>query len=97
MSLLFSGATHEQNRQDRDLFVTVHYDNILETSRVNFEKKTQSFDSRGTPYDYMSIMHYKVIQLNAFVLNEIICFQAKDFSKNNKATITPIHRNITLR
>ena len=62
MSLLSSGATHEQNRQDRDLYLTVHFDNILEAARVNFEKKTDNFDSRGTPYDYMSIMHYQVIQ-----------------------------------
>ena len=62
MSLLSSGATHEQNRQDRDLYLTVHFDNILEAARVNFEKKTEYFDYRGTPYDYMSIMHYKVIQ-----------------------------------
>ena len=62
MSLLTSGAAHEQNRQDRDLYLTVNFDNILEAAKVNFEKKTKYFDSRGTPYDYMSIMHYQVIQ-----------------------------------
>ena len=56
-----SGATHEQNREDRDLFVKIHHENIAETARANFEKKMEGFNARGTPYDYASIMHYRVI------------------------------------
>lgn len=55
-----TGATHEQNREDRDLYVRIHTENIEETARANFDKKTSRFSSRGTPYDYESIMHYKV-------------------------------------
>ena len=55
-----SGATHEQNRHDRDLFVKINHENILEKDKDNFEKKTEGFNARGTPYDYQSIMHYTV-------------------------------------
>jgi hypothetical protein len=65
-----AGATHEQNREDRDLYVKIHDENIEETARANFDKKTTTFSSRGTPYDYDSIMHYKVKDKRGLYGNE---------------------------
>ena len=53
------GLHHEQNRHDRDDYVTVIWDNIKEGSTHNFEKKSATdFPTFGTKYDYLSIMHY---------------------------------------
>jgi len=54
------GLYHEQSRPDRDDFVTIVWDNIPEESRYNFRKYDRGYiDSRGSPYDFDSIMHYK--------------------------------------
>merc|ERR1712127_191702 len=51
------GWTHEQNRPDRDDFVTIIWDNISPQMRSNFnaEKGGKVF---GTKYDPMSVMQY---------------------------------------
>eukprot|EP00092_Neocalanus_flemingeri_P041465 GFUD01045151.1.p1 GENE.GFUD01045151.1~~GFUD01045151.1.p1 ORF type:complete len:237 (-),score=62.52 GFUD01045151.1:186-860(-) len=74
------GATHEQNREDRDKFVRIVEDDILEDSKKNFKKKDDLFSSYGTPYDYESIMHY----------NE------DAFSVSGNNTIIPLQPNTTL-
>ncbi|TRY73426.1 hypothetical protein TCAL_05538 [Tigriopus californicus] len=51
------GFFHEQSRPDRDLYVTVVLDNVLDTYRRNFEKMPNSL-TFGVPYDGLSIMHY---------------------------------------
>ncbi|XP_031567495.1 high choriolytic enzyme 2-like [Actinia tenebrosa] len=50
------GFWHEQNRQDRDTYVTIHHQNIQPDARSNFFKLRST--STSTPYDYGSIMHY---------------------------------------
>ncbi|CAG7821992.1 unnamed protein product [Allacma fusca] len=53
------GFEHEQNRYDRDDYITLNWDNIPCDSRWNFEK--EDFNSTTTfdlPYDYVSVMHY---------------------------------------
>ena len=53
------GFWHEHTRPDRDLYITVKYENIMEGQQYNFEKlKPDAIDSLGEPYDYGSIMHY---------------------------------------
>lgn len=53
------GLFHEQSRPDRDQYVTILWENIKEANKFNFNKLTTSrIDSRGTPYDYDSMMHY---------------------------------------
>ncbi|XP_066028110.1 nematocyst expressed protein 6 isoform X2 [Pocillopora verrucosa] len=53
------GFFHEQNRPDRDEYVTINWQNIRNGAEDNFKKaKPNSVDSRGEPYDYGSIMHY---------------------------------------
>jgi hypothetical protein len=52
-----AGFLHEQSRGDRDQFVTIMWDDIIDSQRSNFEVRGQSAEDIG-PYDYASIMHY---------------------------------------
>lgn len=51
------GFFHEQARPDRDDYVIVHWNNIPTNVYENFEKAT-NVDTRGSPYDRRSVMHY---------------------------------------
>ena len=50
------GYMHEQQRPDRDLFVTINEDNILPDFLSQFDIRTNGMVLG--PYDYGSIMHY---------------------------------------
>lgn len=53
------GLYHEQSRPDRDSHVTIVWNNIQKSMQYNFNKQRASnIDSKGTGYDYKSIMHY---------------------------------------
>ena len=53
------GFFHEQSRPDRDDYVTIHYENILEGLEDQFTKHSaEILKTNGIPYDYASIMHY---------------------------------------
>ncbi|XP_060842153.1 zinc metalloproteinase nas-13-like [Rhopalosiphum padi] len=76
-----AGFMHEQNRPDRDKYVTVNYNNIQSGRENNFEKAQSSMiDSQGIGYDYRSVMHYS----------------ANAFSKNGQATIDPKTQGVTM-
>ena len=52
-----AGMWHEQSRRDRDRYVQIIWDNILDDYKSNFE--IHDTDSENiTPYDMLSIMHY---------------------------------------
>lgn len=51
------GLWHEQSRQDRDTFVTIHWDKIQAGMQHNFDQHITDGDDVGA-YDYGSIMHY---------------------------------------
>uniref|UniRef100_A0A3P9PLU8 Metalloendopeptidase n=1 Tax=Poecilia reticulata TaxID=8081 RepID=A0A3P9PLU8_POERE len=52
------GFYHEQSRYDRDNHVQIEYSNIL-AGLHNFRKVgSQDSTTHGSPYDYMSVMHY---------------------------------------
>ena len=74
------GATHEQNREDRDMYVRIVDAEISVDSKKNFEKKDALFSSYGTPYDFHSVMHY----------------DDTSFSTSGAKTIIPLEDNITL-
>jgi astacin len=59
------GLWHEQSREDRDLFVTIHWDHIEEDKKSNFNQHIADGDD-VLNYDYGSIMHYP---RNAFSTN----------------------------
>lgn len=64
-----------QSSSDRDDYVKIHWENIQENMKYNFNSYSLSEVSRfNTPYDYYSVMHY---------------YQYA-FSKNSKPTILPI-------
>ena len=61
------GFVHEHTRPDRDDFISVNMDNIEAGKEKNFEKRLEgtsdlfekgSVDSRNTPYDVLSLLHY---------------------------------------
>ena len=61
------GFVHEHTRPDRDKFISINSDNIEPGKEMNFEKRTQgssdffkkgSVDSKNTPYDVFSLLHY---------------------------------------
>lgn len=51
------GLWHEQSREDRDLFVTINWQNIQAGMAAQFNQHIVDGDDYGT-YDYGSIMHY---------------------------------------
>ena len=55
------GLFHEHARWDRDQFIAVHYENIKPGRQADYDwiAKTNWIVS-STPYDYYSIMHYRV-------------------------------------
>uniref|UniRef100_A0A3Q2PQN0 Metalloendopeptidase n=1 Tax=Fundulus heteroclitus TaxID=8078 RepID=A0A3Q2PQN0_FUNHE len=53
------GFYHEQSRFDRDDYVQIVYANIMTGTEHNFRKVASNASTvHGTPYDYMSVMHY---------------------------------------
>ncbi|XP_055072463.1 high choriolytic enzyme 1 [Misgurnus anguillicaudatus] len=50
------GFVHEQSRSDRDRYVTILWENIIENQRHNFRK--YETNNLNTLYDYSSVMHY---------------------------------------
>lgn len=51
------GFMHEQNRDDRDGWIEVNYDNIRQGLEPNFHK-ISGMSAQGVAYDYGSVMHY---------------------------------------
>ncbi|CAL1283063.1 unnamed protein product [Larinioides sclopetarius] len=52
------GLYHEQQRSDRDTYITVNMGNVLRGYESNFNKIPLSRELRYTSYDCDSIMHY---------------------------------------
>jgi len=76
------GLFHEQSRPDRDQYVIIRFENIIEKNKFNFNKlKTDRIDSRGTPYDYDSMMHYGSY---FFTKNRQMTIQTKDSSAQRR-------------
>ncbi|XP_062971918.1 meprin A subunit alpha-like [Elgaria multicarinata webbii] len=59
------GFYHEQSRTDRDDYVQIWWDQIIDGQAYNFDKYDDSFiTDLNTPYDYESIMHYGPYSFN---------------------------------
>ena len=69
------GVEHTQERTDRDEYVKIHFENIIEGDEVQFAKGSKSgqwaVSQFGLPYDFESVMHYG----------------ANDYGKDGKRTI----------
>lgn len=69
------GFLHEQNREERDKFVTIRTKNIRQGYEINFDKaKPGETTGYGVSYDYGSVMHYSP---NAFSKNGQPTIEAK--------------------
>ncbi|XP_070574132.1 zinc metalloproteinase nas-13-like isoform X2 [Ptychodera flava] len=68
------GFIHEQGRLDRDQYVRLYEENMLEGYSPQFGKVLSKVTTQGTPYDYDSVMHY----------------DRKAFTKNGLPTIVAI-------
>uniref|UniRef100_A0A915BJ65 Metalloendopeptidase n=1 Tax=Parascaris univalens TaxID=6257 RepID=A0A915BJ65_PARUN len=71
------GFYHEHNRFDRDKYVTIIEENIIDRDKLQFLKIEERKSHLWTLYDYDSILHYN----------------STAFSKNNKETIIPKNKN----
>ena len=61
------GFFHEQNREDRDQYLKIHWENIHEVHHFQFKKLPNDFMGiKGRPFDFQSIMLYSSL---AFSLN----------------------------
>ncbi|CAF1533517.1 unnamed protein product [Adineta ricciae] len=70
------GFFHEQSRPDRDDYVSIQWENIINGL---FNHNEDDIDTLGLPYDYGSVMHYEA---NAFTSNG----QPTIISKRNLTT-----------
>jgi hypothetical protein len=59
------GLWHEQQRPDRDTYVTINFNNIVAGQEGNFAIIADGA-TYSTPYDFFSVMHYK---RNQFAIN----------------------------
>ena len=71
------GRWHEQSRPDRDSYIRINSDNIIQDLESNFMRvSSQVADTQNLGYDYRSIMHYGPTA----------------FTKNGETTIDTIDR-----
>lgn len=60
------GFFHEHQRWDRDQFITVHYENIKPGRAPDYDWIARTnWLASSLPYDYKSIMHYRVCWASA--------------------------------
>ncbi len=68
------GFWHEQSRKDRNSYVSINYDNIINGYEHNFDIQQDSIEGGlGSPYDYSSVMHYFA---TAFGKKESTCLKS---------------------
>ncbi|XP_074595948.1 zinc metalloproteinase nas-7-like [Brevipalpus obovatus] len=66
------GFYHEQSRYDRDNYIKIYPENIMQGASTQFQKATKNqMDTHGEKYDVGSVMHY----------------DSSAFSKNSKPTM----------
>ncbi|XP_015279884.1 PREDICTED: meprin A subunit alpha-like, partial [Gekko japonicus] len=59
------GFYHEQSRSDRDDYVNIWWNEVIEGQTHNFNKYDDTFiTDLNTPYDYESVMHYGPYSFN---------------------------------
>ncbi len=75
------GFIHEQNRWDRNRYVTVNWQNIQSGKEKNFKSYVSYMvNFLSTAYDYKSVMHYGT----------------HFFSKNGKPTLVPKQSGVSI-
>jgi hypothetical protein len=85
------GFTHEQNRPDRNTYVTVLPENIVAGRERNFEIAFSS-QTLGSPYDYNSIMHYGATDFGINGRTTIRTKNGQSIGNRNEATVNDIKK-----
>ncbi|XP_049574597.1 low choriolytic enzyme isoform X2 [Syngnathus scovelli] len=91
------GFHHEQVRSDRDDYVIINYENIIQGAEQHFQ--IAPTNNLGTPYDYHSVMHFDayayskngkqtIIAKNRFITN---FGRAKEMSDNDYARVNRLY------
>ncbi len=94
------GLWHEQSREDRNQFITVHQAHIQPANLHNFNQHISDGDDIG-PYDYDSIMHYgthafsKDGQATITTKNGAAIGQRSGLSKGDISAVWRMYHNIT--
>ena len=63
------GMMHEQNRPDRDGYVTINWSNLTSKGSANFTKVTTNYMCRGA-YDFNSLMGYSSYTSSTSMVND---------------------------
>ena len=84
------GMLHEQQRPDRDEYVTVHYKNIPYSFDKQF-KKLKKAKTLDLPYDFRSIMHYTTFQGTGYPNESTITLNVSTFLKKNGFLVTTFY------
>lgn len=75
------GFAHEHSRPDRDQYIRINCNNIARNLTQNFRRlKKKTVHTFGVPYDFYSIMHYRL----------------DHFSANGLPTIEPLDTHLKL-
>ncbi|TNN52351.1 High choriolytic enzyme 1 [Liparis tanakae] len=75
------GFNHEQTRSDRDSYIRVQWENILDGMAYNFNKIATL--NQGTPYDYGSVMQYeKYGRRHTHVTSISMCSDMSDWEQD---------------
>lgn len=60
------GFLHEQNREERDEYVDIRFENVRKGYEMNFDRAEKGTTSGfGVGYDYKSVMHYSAMAFSA--------------------------------
>jgi hypothetical protein len=83
------GFYHEQQRPDRDLYISVLYQNIVKTNDI--KRLNYDINPNSTPlgnYDFLSVLHYNPFGFSVNGLPTIIPNKCKVSWNKNKHSIT---------
>ncbi|HET9370055.1 MAG TPA: M12 family metallopeptidase [Vicinamibacterales bacterium] len=93
------GLWHEQSREDRDIHVTVHWENIAPDAHHNFRQQIEDGDDIND-YDHDSLMHYSSLAFSINGLPTIVPKASKPIgqrdhlSDGDVAAVAKMYNNI---
>lgn len=84
------GFFHEQNREDRDQYLQILWDNIAEVNRPQFKKLPNDFIGLvGRPFDYQSIMLYSSETFSQYPGEPALLTKEGEFIPHSQNLLSP--------